>query len=136
LILGNPSDEYNPKGYTKLIFFIVMEKTTEQLEGWADDDNIEMDVDSGYMSRTEIRKCINSYDGYWSGRYFIWTTPSYRDEEGGCSGGEEDREGFDYQYVILDECAKCEGKQDNMERWSCYTLCTECSDKVAEFILE
>ena len=58
------------------------------------------------------------------------------DDEGGYIGGEEAREGFDYKYVVLDECAKCEGKQDNMERWSCYTLCTECSDKVAEFILE
>ena len=136
MILGNPSDEYNPKGYTKLIFFIVMEKTTEQLEGWADDDNIVMDVDSGDITRRGIRDCIDRCGGHWSGRYFIWTTPSFSDDEGGYIGGEEAREGFDYKYVVLDECAKCEGKQDNMERWSCYTLCTECSDKVAEFILE
>ena len=113
-----------------------MEKTTEQIEGWGDEHNIEMDIDSGDMSRTEIRNCINNYDGHWSGRYFKWTTPTYRDDEGGYIGGEEVREGFDYKYVVLDECAKCEVKQDNMERWSCYTLCTQCSDKVAEFILE
>ena len=76
-----------------------MEKTTEQIEGWADPHNIEMDLDSGWITRKAIRECIDSCDGHWSGRYFKWTTPTYSDDEGGYIGGEEVREGFDYKYV-------------------------------------
>jgi phage host-nuclease inhibitor protein Gam len=32
-------------------------------------------------------------------------------------------------------CDKCETQEDNLEKFSCYELCTKCANQVTDFIV-
>ena len=75
--------------------------TKEQIGGYAPEwNNIILDFDrieSGFTPK-DILDLIQTQDGYFSDRFFYFTTVSCRDEEGFCHGGEKVGVFIDYKY--------------------------------------
>jgi hypothetical protein len=75
--------------------------TKEQIGGYCPEwNNIILDFDKierGYTPK-DILDLIQTQDGYFSDRFFYFTTPSYRDEEGFSHGGEKIGIFIDYKY--------------------------------------